>query len=385
MTPADYGTLAMFNIAISVIYIFVSINLDAAIGVEFFNKDKIRFPTYVTNCLLIGTIATICLIPCLYFGGGLIEKYTGVSLQLLWIALSVAFFRYITQILLVIWQSGMRAISFSALQIMQMGADVALTIFFVVMLKMGFQGRVDAILISTFIFAVVAFALLIREKWITADTDLAYAKMAFSFGIPMLPHAFGAIAIGMTDRILLINLVGPEQTGLYFIGFQIGNALNMAVWAFNQAWSPWLFGKLKEGNQNTNRMIVKFTYAYFLMLLALAVALYLATPTIFQFFISDDYKDGIKVVAWTALSSAFVGMYYAVCSYITYAKKTHILSWVTLISGLINLAASYYLITQNGFVGAAQGTLIAYIISFLMTWTLAAKAYPMPWLQRTPS
>jgi Na+-driven multidrug efflux pump len=72
-------------------------------------------------------------------------------------------------------------------------------------------------------------------------------------------------------------------------------------------------------------------------------------------------------------------MYYMVGCYITYTRRTAVLSAITFITGILNVVLSYYLIISNGFVGAAQGTVIAYLISFAMTWYLAAREYPMPW------
>lgn len=47
---------------------------------------------------------------------------------------------------------------------------------------------------------------------------------------------------------------------------------------------------------------------------------------------------------------------------------------------MINLISSYFLIIWNGaIIGAAQGTMIAFFLSFLMTWLLSAKVYKMPW------
>lgn len=380
LTPTDYGTLAMFNVVISFVYIFVSLNLDGAIGREYFDREKINFPNYVANCLGTGTVCLILFIPIIYVFGPMSESVTGIPHELLWVVLVVAYCRYIMQVLLVIWQSSMRAVSYSAMQIAQIVAEVSFTVFFVVVLKMGLQGRVDAVLITGVTFAVVAFVFLLKGGWLKAGFNPAYLRMAFSFGIPLIPHVLGGIAISMTDRALLMNMVGPEQTGLYFIGFQIGNAINMAVWAFNQAWNPWLFEQLKKDDEAIKLKIVKFSYLYCLGIIFMALAVWAVSPILFKYFIGPNFAGGLEVVVWIALGSAFLGMYYTVGCYITYTRKTHILSWITFLVGIINLFVSYFLIKSNGYVGAAQGTMIAYFISFVLTWALAIKVYPMPWL-----
>ena len=379
LTPSDYGTLAMFNMLISFLYIFISLNLDGAIGREFYEKEDIDFPQYVANALGIGVLTSLLFVPIIYLYGPMLTPFTGVPHDLLWIVLAVGFCRYIIQILLIIWQSGMRAMSYSSLQIAQIIVEVALTVILVVFLKMGLQGRVDSVLYASGAFCIIAFAFLYREGWLRFQFNPTYIKMALSFGIPLIPHVIGGIAISMTDRALLINMTDATQTGLYFIGFQIGNVLNMAVWAFNQAWNPWLFERLKGDEASTKNMIVKFSYLYCCFLVLCALIISWMAPFIFRYFIGPDFAGGVEVVFWIAMGSAFLGMYYIVGCYITYTRKTHILSWITLVVGIVNLGASYILIKHNGYVGAAQGTMISYILSFVLTWILAAKVYPMPW------
>jgi Na+-driven multidrug efflux pump len=48
----------------------------------------------------------------------------------------------------------------------------------------------------------------------------------------------------------------------------------------------------------------------------------------------------------------------------------------------LNVVLNYVLIKANGAVGAAQASAAAFLVSFLLTWALSAKAYPMPWRLR---
>jgi O-antigen/teichoic acid export membrane protein len=380
LTPADYGTLAMFNVLVSTMYIFISLGLDGAIGREYFDKEKINFPEYVANCLGLGTLAFIILTPIVITAGPLLTKYTGVSENVFWIVMVASYCRFITQILLVIWQSGMRAMSYSTMQFSQIIADVIFTILLVVFLQQGLQGKIDGTLYTSIIFSIIALLYLLKEGLLSFRLNTEYIKMALALGIPLIPHIIGGTIISMSDRALLMNLTDATQTGLYFIAFQIGGILSMAVWAFNQAWSPWLFKELTEDKPGTKTKIVKFTYLYCIFLVICAYLLTLISPLVFKYFIGPDFAGGAIAISWVAAGAAVSGMYYIVCGYITYARKNHLLSWITIVSGLVNIGASYYLIQKNGFIGAAQGTLIANVIFVIMTWILAAKVYEMPWL-----
>lgn len=381
LTPAEYGTLAMFMVFISLVYIMTGLNFDAAIGREYFEQDTLDFPTYIWNCIVLSSVVAAFLAIVLSILGSFISQIGGVPLELCWVILLIAYTRILAQYLLIIWQSGMRAFRYGAFQISQMAVEVILTIFFLIFLKLGIDGRIGAILLSSIIFFVISAVFLYQERWIKFAINMEYIKSALRFGVPLIPHAIGAIAITMTDRALLMNMLGAEATGLYFIGFQIANVISLAALAFNQAWSPWLFARLKLDDAETKIRIVKFTYLYCVLLASAGGGLVLISPLIFEHLIAPEYFEGIKVVPWIVTGAVFTGMYYMVGSYITYTKKTHILSWITLLTGIINVVLTYLLIKTHGIVGAAQATAISYIIAFILTWGLAARSYPMPWFR----
>ena len=95
--------------------------------------------------------------------------------------------------------------------------------------------------------------------------------------------------------------------------------------------------------------------------------------------VGEKFISAGQFIIWITLGGAFQGMYYMVTNYIFYVQKTHLLAWVTFLTAFINLISSYFLISWNGSIGAAQGTMIAFLLSFLLTWFLSAKVYKMPW------
>jgi Na+-driven multidrug efflux pump len=74
-------------------------------------------------------------------------------------------------------------------------------------------------------------------------------------------------------------------------------------------------------------------------------------------------------------------MYLMVTNYVFYAGKTAQLAIVTLISGLFNVGVSYLLIRAHGVIGAAQAFAAAQALLFVLTWFVAQRARPMPWLR----
>jgi len=379
LTPEDYGIVSMFSVLVSIMTTFVGLNVHGAIARQFYEKDSIDFPQYLTNCfyILIFSAATTALITLSF--SKWISQVTEFPINWLWAVLLVCIGQFIITILLTLWQVQQKAIQYGVLQIAQTLLNVSISLVFVLLLGMNWQGRIQAQVIAVGIFASLALLILFQENWFKPGFNPIYVKNALNFGIPLIPHTIGGLAIATTDRILITNLVGIQDTGIYVVGSQIGMIIGLLATSFNKAYSPWLFSQLKKEDVLLNLKIVKLTYVYDFCILMLAITLATTVPFFLKFLVGEKFVSSSQFIIWIALGGAFQGMYYMVTNYIFYAQKTHLLAWVTFLTAVINLISSYFLIIWNGAIGAAQGTMLAFLLSFLMTWFLSAKVYKMPW------
>jgi O-antigen/teichoic acid export membrane protein len=149
--------------------------------------------------------------------------------------------------------------------------------------------------------------------------------------------------------------------------------------SFNQAWSPYLFQALAENDSGRKVRLVQFTYVYFAAIVGLAIVVSALAPWFLRFFVDDAFRDSTQYVPWVALGYAANGMYFMVANYIFVAKKTHLLAFVTLTGAGCNLLLNYLWVPSWGALGAAQATTVSFLVSFILTWLLSARVYPMPW------
>jgi Na+-driven multidrug efflux pump len=62
-----------------------------------------------------------------------------------------------------------------------------------------------------------------------------------------------------------------------------------------------------------------------------------------------------------------------------YLKRTITVSIITFSAATLNLILNYFLIKENGALGAAQAAVIAFLAQFIIVWIVANRAFPMPW------
>ncbi len=379
LTPTDYGIISMFLVLVGLSRPFIGINLHGAISVKYFDRADVDFPKYIGNCFLLLFISLAIVSGVFWLFAGPISELAAFPGNWLWAVVFVAFGQYLILVLMTLWQVQKKPVSYGIYQILQTVANLSITIFLVVLLGKNWQGRVEAQIITMFCFALFGFIWLYKNGWVKFAYDKAYVGNALRFGVPLIPHALGAIAITYTDRLFITNMVNVAETGIYTVGWQVAQIIGLLAMSFNNAYKPWLYERLKKNDFELKVKIVKFTYLYFVAILAFAVSLAFLMPWFLRFFVGQDFVTAGIYVLWIAIGCAFSGMYYMVANYIFYAEKTHILAWVTFITALTNIGLNYFFIKKNGAIGAAQATALAFFMSFILTWLLSAKAYKMPW------
>ena len=379
LTPVDYGIVAMFGVLLSFVAPFTGLSIHGAIARQYYDRDEVHMPLYVSNCLLILLSSTLIVGVIFYLLAEPISRIASFPMQWMWAVIIVSAAQFINQINLTLWQVQVKPIPYGIYQIAQTIVNLGFTLWFVVGLGMDWQGRIQAQVIAFGAFAIFGLFLLYHNGWIRLKVDKDYIKNALNFGVPLIPHALSGTIKTMVDRVMITSMVSVASTGLYSVGFQIGMIIGILEDSFNRAYVPWLYERLKRDQYNEKIMIVKLTYAYFAVIICLALALGAIAPWFLSFFVGPQFAGSGQFVLWIAVGFAFNGMYKMVVNYIFYMRKTYILAWVTFSTAIVSIVINYFAIKYLGAIGAAYTYALVGFITFLLVWLLSSRVYAMPW------
>lgn len=379
LLPADYGTMAMFLVLVGLLSPFVGANIHGAVVRTYYDSDKYNFKKYVFNCLLILAFSAVISGILLNVASDVVHKYSGFPKSWLNAVIIYSFFQFTGLLLLSIWQAKNKAIKYGSFVVFRTIFDLGISIFLVVCLSYGWEGRVIGQLVAISATGIFVVVVLLKSNMLQPKFDWNYIKDALRFGIPLIPHALGVILFTMTDRIFITNMLGLKATGIYFVAYQVGMVIYIFSDAFNKAWVPWFYEKLKTNLFKDKIKIIKITYLYFIAICILSYLLFLVTPFIFDLFIGRAYSEASDYVIWFIIGFTFNGMYKIVCNYIFYERRTKIIGSITFIAGVLNIILNFLLIPIHGLAGAAQASAFCFFLSFMLTWISSAKIYKMPW------
>lgn len=383
LSPEDYGLIAMFTMVVSFFVVAAGLNIHGAVMVRYFEPKKFSMPCYVSTTLCILIITTVLLAIFVWIFSRQIQLITALPLKWLMLAVIVAAFQFLVQTLLTLWQASKQPLKFGALRLNHALMDGLVSILLVVVMLYSWQGRLFGIALAWTVTALIALYWLRREHWLTRNLSMAYARDALRYGIPLLPHAIGGLLLATADRFMVTNFLDVASTGIYLVAIQIGLILGIAADAFNKAFAPWLMESLHNADLAKKRKIVRHTYLYFIVIIFLALAGSVCAPQLLGILVGPKYQSASPIIGYIMLGNAFTGMYYMVTNYIFFARRTELLSVLTISVGVITTLFNWQLIQINGITGAAQAFMIGQALLFLGAWALSQICYRMPWFDLT--
>ncbi|MEL4440293.1 oligosaccharide flippase family protein [Shewanella algae] len=381
LTPDEYGQIAMFQTLITGLAALTGLNAVGAANRKFYDKhDASALALFNGTCLHILLLSSLTLGVVCFFLSAELSQWLNIPTSWVYFALVISSANFIIQFRLGQWQIRERAISFGVMQVSQSVLVLILSLALIIGFQQGAAGRVDALMATSVVYAVLGLLLLYRDRLLVLlPLKKAFFKEALSFGVPLVPHVVGIFLLSSIDRFFINRQLGVAEAGIYMLGVQLSLGMAVVFDAINKALVPWLFRTLSDNNPHQLQRLVKFTYFFFAIVAGLGGLSFIVGPWVVTWIAGPEYQRAATVIGWLCLGQAFGGMYLMVTNYIFYAKRTGALSAVTISTGLLNIALLVYLIEHMGVVGVAMAFAISMCIRFFATWWLASRVSAVSW------
>lgn len=383
LSTDEYGIVSMFNATVGLITPFLSLGSSVAIQRKLVERDKAGNKEFIFNSFILVFSATFLMMLLFFMFKNNITHFTGIPRELLFyvvfMSLSTALVNCVCAVLQILEKPKEYAVYQNLCTIL----NLLLSLYLVVVLKLGVSGRIYGIVYSKLLFAFLGVLLIIKYVGIKPHIRISYLKDIFlHYGIPMIPTEVKSTVLTYTDRLFVTNMISLGETGVYSVGNQFAMPILLLAQAFNLAFLPWLYKKLEHDKDEEKIMIIRLTYAYFVVIIAIALVWTTISKPLISFIVGKEYHGAEIYVFWLSMGYAFTGMHMMVVNYIYYYKKATSYAFVTTAVIILNVVLNYILINVFGSVGAAQATMIADFLSFVFTWLLSMKISRMPWFNK---
>lgn len=197
-------------------------------------------------------------------------------------------------------------------------------------------------------------------------------KFALINSLPLIANAFAKHVLEASDRIMITNIVGKSETGIYSTLYTI-SSISLIVWnAIEASLLPYMFENLKAKTEHKLSSVVN---PLLLIYGLICILMTLIAPEIVRILATEEYYTSIYIMPPVAFGVFFTAMYNIFGDVLLYYKKTHYIMISTLTAAVFNVVLNYVCINAFGFFAAAYTTLASYVVLAVMQYIFSRKVH----------
>ena len=368
MTTAEYGEFSVFYSWYGIITILVTFNLFFGVyvrGLVTYDEKKESFTSAMEGLMLVLIIA--------WFGIYLVfQNKVNRLLGLTTFQIVLMFIIIWTNGVFNFWAAYQRVVlRYKKLVILSMTTSILMPILQIIFMQFvdnKVNARIIGMLTVSIIFYPVLFISHMKKGKVFFNKQIW--RYALSFNIPLLPHYFSQTILNSADRIMIKDMIGADQAGIYSLAYSISQIMTVFNSALMQTIEPWLYKKIK--NDETEN-IKSVAYPAFIIVALANIVLIALAPEAVSIFAPGEYKEAIWIIPPVAMSVFFTFTYTFFAVFEFYYKKTQYITAATLVGAVINIILNYIFIDIFGYFAAGYTTLICYILYSLFHYLFMKK------------
>ncbi len=290
-----------------------------------------------------------------------------------------------------------RAGRFATLKLLEIGANVGLTIFFIYVCRRAFEADPQSLLGQLwdprigvgYVFIANLAASLLKLLLLAPQMrdgfgafDAALFGRLIRYSLPMVIIGFAGIINEMLDRAALKYLLpfdnetNMAQLGIYSACYKLSILMQLFIQAFRYAGEPFFFNYAKHSDARRTYAQVLNWFVICCVFLFLLVTLYM---DVFQYFVGSAYREGLGVVPVLLLASLLLGIYVNLSIWYKLTDRTLMGAGVSLVGSAITIGLLLWWVPRYGYEGAAWAHLVCYGSMVLMSYLLGRRYYPVPY------
>jgi O-antigen/teichoic acid export membrane protein len=299
---------------------------------------------------------------------------------ILWAYAAYFFYNVSTKYYLTYLKNIENASEYSYYKIISRLLTFFLSLLFITVFQWGILGIIKSQLIAGIIvFILLTYKFYGRHK-ISFDKALLIDSIKISY--PLTPRIFLGVISTQFDKYMINLLDTLGGTGIYHLGKKISEVVFTATTALQNVFNPQVYQFMFDDETNGGDHIGKYLTPFIYISSGIAMIISLGAEEIVTLLTAPEYHGAVEIVMVLSLYYAFLFFGKITGLQLIFKRKTHITSLLSIVAILINIGLNIPLIMTFGAIGAAWATLVAAVISGVISIKVAQKYYKISWEYR---
>ena len=206
--------------------------------------------------------------------------------------------------------------------------------------------------------------------------DSGILKKMLSYSLPIMVGSLAFVTNENLDKLLLGNLIGKQEMGIYAACYKLGVFMTLYIMAFRLGAEPFFFNQANKSNakETYSKILTWFTIFGALFMLIVVVFIDLFAQILLG---KSEYFQALQIVPIILLANLFLGIYNNLSIWYKLTDKTRFGMYFSVIGAIITIGFNLIMIPKIGFIASAWATLAAYGTMVLISYFIGKRHYPV--------
>lgn len=356
LTPEQYGQYTLYQVWLSIISIFATLNISAGGFENGMLKYKHQRPQFVSSLQTLANLITILVFLIYLFA----KDFWNAVLGLPEIVVLAIFLELFFSPAFSLWSARQRyEYKYQALVLVTLLTSILNPVIGIIAVKHSLQKGIAMILsASLFTSCVGVVFYIVNFSYGKCFFNKLFWKFILSFDLPLIFHYLSQIVLSSSDRIMIDKLFGESKVALYSLANSIGMVMLILINSIGASFSPWALKKLQE---KSYKEIGKIAEKLLLFMAAVTLIPVILAPEVICILGTTEYLDAVGAVAPIALANYFIYMYGFFSLIEFYFEKSNYVMVSSCFAAGLNIILNLIFMPYFGYLAAAYTTAGSYL------------------------
>ncbi len=245
------------------------------------------------------------------------------------------------------------------------------------------ENRIAYVFIANFLGSLSVMLILLPEYFkIKLTFDKVLWKKMITYSLPLVIVGIAAVINQLINIPLLKEFLPYDldtnlaKIGVFTACFKIAILMSLFIQAFNYAAEPFFF---RHAQRDDSRLVYAQVGQAFAMVGSLVFLGIMSYIDIIQYFIGEDFREGLHVVPILLLAFLFLGLYYNFSIWFKLTDRTRIGAYISVVGAVITIVLNIILIPIIEYEGSAWAALACYTFMAFTSYFIGKRYYPIPY------
>lgn len=383
MNASEIGMISLFTTTLGIISIIVGFNAHYPISIKFFKKGAGVINAYITSGFIVSIFISSLFVFAVFILEDKLSVYINLSHNLLYLIIFLSLMQSFSSITLTLLQVQQRIYFYNLTLLVSTLTNCTLSFILVVYGGFGWEGRLIAIalgiILSTFagLYALVLFQQNVKTSKFFSIPPVPILKDTIKVGKSMFFFSVSGLVISFVDRYVIALYCDFASLGIYAIAYSFGMLPSIFATTLNRAWYPHFIKFLSNKSQYQSHLR-KYMLLIVFSIIMVGILVVAAAPWVFSALIGASFSSAIDLIPWLTFAYIFEGITTVFSGAFLNANKGYLMSRFVLFTAVINIVLTFYLVVEEGVIGAAKAMLFTYLFMFAMYFIFCPNFLGLP-------